>query len=88
MRERGAYDRIKEMTRYLTILLAGWTMCASAQELFGPDRFTFLNVAPFSPGSEAQLAREMVEYRDRTGNDVVLYSMSLHPEGFPAKAKA
>ena len=76
------------MTRYLTIVLAGWAMCASAQELFGPDRFTFLNVAPFSPGSEAQLAREMVEYRDRTGNDVVLYSMSLHPEGFPAKAKA
>ena len=56
--------------------------------LFAPDRFTVVNIAPFSPGSEDQLAKEMVEYRDRTGGDVVLYSLTLHPEGFPAIRKA
>ncbi len=59
-----------------------------AAPLFAPDRFTVINIAPFSPGSEDQLAREMVEYRDRTGGDVVLYSLTLHPEGFPAMVTA
>ena len=56
--------------------------------LFEPDKFTVLNIAPFSPGSEERLAAEMVEYRDRTGNDIVLYCLTLHPEGLPAIAKA
>ena len=56
--------------------------------LFAEDRFTVINIAPFSPGSEGQLAKEMVEYRDRTGGDIVLYSLTLHPEGFPAIKKA
>lgn len=55
---------------------------------FEPGKFTFLNIAPFSPGSEELLAREMIEYRDRTGEDIVLYCLSLHPEGRPAIAKA
>jgi len=59
-----------------------------AEDAFASDKFTFLNIAPFSPGSEAQLVREMVEYRDRTGNDVVLYSLTLNPEGYPAIRKA
>ncbi|MBR2838108.1 MAG: glycoside hydrolase family 16 protein [Kiritimatiellae bacterium] len=58
------------------------------ESLFSSDRFTVLNIAPFSPGSEGQLAKEMVEYRDRTGGDVVLYSLTLNPEGFPAMRKA
>ena len=57
-------------------------------KLFKPDKFTFLNIATFSPGSEELLAREMVEYRDRTGEDIVLYCLTLHPEGRPAIAKA
>ena len=56
--------------------------------LFEPDKFTVFNIAPFSPGSEEQLAREMVEYHDRTGEDIVLYCLSFHPEGFPAIRKA
>ena len=56
--------------------------------LFETDKFTILNIAPFSPGSEELLARDMVEYRDRTGEDIVLYCLSLHPEGRPAIAKA
>ena len=55
---------------------------------FSPDRFTVLDIAPFSPGSEERLAREMVEYRDRTGENIVLYCLSFHPEGRPALAKA
>ncbi len=76
------------MKKSIFLLAAAAAFCASAQGVFAPDKFTFLNIAPFSPGTEAQLAREMVEYRDRTGNDVVLYSLTLNPEGFPAIRKA
>ena len=51
-------------------------------------KFRFFNIAPFSPGNEAQLAQDMIEYQQRTGNDVVLYSLSFHPEGFPARRKS
>ena len=89
------------MTRTIALVWACLTACNVAAAprdggeircprtpLFAPDRFTVLNIAPFSPGSEDQLAKEMVEYRDRTGGDVVLYSLTLHPEGFPAMRKA
>ena len=89
------------MTRTIALVLACLTACNVAAAprdggeircprtpLFAPDRFTVLNIAPFSPGSEDLLAKEMVEYRDRTGGDVVLYSLTLHPEGFPAMRKA
>ena len=72
----------------LSLLALATASMTFAAPLFAPDRFTVLNIAPFSPGSEDQLAREMVEYRDRTGGDVVLYSLTLHPEGFPAMKKA
>ena len=51
-------------------------------------KFRFFNIAPFSPGNEALLAQDMIEYQQRTGNDVVLYSLSFHPEGFPARRKS
>ena len=47
----------------------------------------FVNVAPYSPGEEDVVARDMIEYRTRTGNDFVLYSLTLHPEGRPATNK-
>lgn len=48
----------------------------------------FYNIAPFSPGKEAELAKDMVEYVERTGNDTVLYCLSFHAEGRPALAKS
>ena len=49
--------------------------------------FRFFNVAPFAPGREAQLACDMIEFRDRTGIDEILYSLTLHPEGLHAWRK-
>ena len=78
------------------VLLLAATLTATAafasetetRPVFSSDAFTVLNIAPFQPGSERQLAEEMIEYRERTGNDVVLYSLTLNPEGFPAMKKA
>ena len=50
--------------------------------------FTIYNIVPFSPGCEERAAADAKEYFDRTGNDLVLYSLSLHPEGRPAIEKA
>jgi len=49
--------------------------------------FVNYNILPFSPGAEAQVAADAVEYRNRTGCDLVLYSLTLHPEGKPAMEK-
>ena len=74
----------------LTVLIAA----ASCGVLFGADGmpfakdgFTFLNVAAYTPGREAENAAEMAEYAERTGNDLVLYCLTLHPEGKPAWSK-
>ena len=52
------------------------------------NNFTFFNVLPYSPGKEKDLAADAVDYVEQTGNEVVLYCMTLHPEGFPAMTKA
>ncbi len=52
-----------------------------------PDKFTMYNIVPFSPGSEDVAAKDAVEYTARTGNRIVLYSLTLHPVGKPASAK-
>ena len=59
---------------------------ALAVPSFAAD-FTLYNVMPFSPGREVQCAADCREYRDRTGCDLVLYSLTLHPEGKPAMEK-
>ena len=46
--------------------------------------FTLYNVVPLSIGNEAVVAADAKEYFERTGGDIVLYSLSLHPEGRPA----
>ena len=52
------------------------------------QNFVFFNILPYSPGEEKQLADETIEYTQRTGNRNVLYSLSMHPAGFPAMNKA
>ena len=52
------------------------------------EGFRLYNVVPFSPGTEAVAAADAKEYLERTGNDLVLYSLTLHPEGRPAIEKA
>ncbi len=51
------------------------------------QEFNFFNVIPFSPGEEQQLADEIKEYTERTGNRNVLYSLTLCPSGSPAMGK-
>jgi hypothetical protein len=46
--------------------------------------FSLYNVVPFSPGGEEVAAADAKEHVERTGNDLVLYSLTLHPEGRPA----
>ena len=47
----------------------------------------FFNIVPYSPGKEKETAGDMLDYVEKTGNDIVLYCLSLHPEGFPAMDK-
>ena len=50
--------------------------------------FLAFNILPYSPGREQELAENAVDYFKQTGNDLVLYCMTLHPEGYPAMSKA
>ncbi len=50
--------------------------------------FCFYNVVPCSPGQEKLLADQMIVLEERTGIRIALYTLTLHPEGFPASRKA
>ncbi|MBQ9336868.1 MAG: hypothetical protein IJS14_06185 [Lentisphaeria bacterium] len=50
--------------------------------------FRFYNVVPCNIGREEQQARDVIELEARTGIRIALYSLTLHPEGFPARKKA
>ena len=50
--------------------------------------FAFFNIVPCQPGQEELQARSMLELEAKTGIDVALYCLTLHPEGFPASRKA
>lgn len=67
--------------------LIAFAAALAASVAFGAD-FTLYNVVPFSPGAERVAAADAREYLERTGNDLVLYSLTLHPEGRPAIDKA
>ena len=60
----------------------------AAASVAAADGFQNYNIMAFSPGREAQVAADALEYNARTGGDLVLYSLSLHPEGRPAIEKA
>ena len=65
--------------RFLVLAVA----LALSSDVFCAD-FTLYNVVPFSPENETVAAADAKEYFERTGNDLVLYSLTLHPEGRPA----
>ena len=50
--------------------------------------FRLYNIVPMLPGREAEQAARCVDMYGRTGEDIAIYSLTLHPEGVPAKAKA
>ena len=51
------------------------------------EKFRFYNIVPCNPGREELQARDVIELEARTGIDIALYSLTLHPEGFPARKK-
>ena len=73
-----------------------WSPCARGfhnLENFGTLKdvtkgFTLYNVVPYSPEREAVAAADAIELQERTGVDLALYSLTLHPEGRPAIVKA
>ena len=76
------------MIPFALVLAAAFAQAAAVRApLFSPESFTMLNIVPFSPGREELAAKDMVEYEARTGNQIALYSLTLHPEGKPASDK-
>lgn len=49
--------------------------------------YRLYNVVPLYIGHEAEQAARCVDLYERTGEDLALYSLTLHPEGRPARAK-
>ena len=52
------------------------------------DFFKFYNIVPCNIGREKLQAQDVIELEARTGINIALYSLTLHPEGFPARKKA
>ena len=51
-------------------------------------KFRLYNIVPCNIGREKQQAQDVIELEAKTGIDIALYSLTLHPEGFPARKKA
>ena len=68
--------------------VAALALCVAASAAAEPRSFTLYNVTTFSPGRESVAAADAIELQQRTGVDMALYSLTLHPEGKPAIAKA
>lgn len=57
---------------------------SQAGAILQDEAFTMLNVIPSRTGEEEVAAQDAIEYVERTGNQVCLYSLTLHPQGKPA----
>ena len=51
------------------------------------ESFRLYNIVPMNIGHEAEQAARCVDMYERTGEDLALYSLTLHPEGRPATEK-
>ena len=76
--------RVEFHSWLVTALAVALALPSGADEIFRRDRFTFLNILPCRPGKEELVAKDAIEYAERTGNPYVLYSLTLHPQGRPA----
>ena len=83
MSRASSYTSSKTVKR--PFLLLPLAACAAVA---APRGFTLYNVVPLSIGREATAAADAVELQTRTGVDLALYSLTLHPEGVPASEKA
>ena len=59
----------------------------SGAAAFAGEGYRLYNIVPMYIGHEAEQAAKCVEMYERTGVDLALYSLTLHPEGRPASAK-
>ena len=50
--------------------------------------FRFYNIVPCNIGREKQQAKDVIELEAKTGINIALYCLTLHPEGLPARKKA
>ena len=69
------------------LMAAGILLAAAGMNAKEPG-YLFFNVVPCSIGQEQQQAQQMIELEKRTGIDIALYSLTLHPEGVPTSRKA
>ena len=72
--------------KHMQFLFLVHFVCTAA--VSAPRAFTLYNVTPLSVGRETTAAADAVELQARTGADLALYSLTLHPEGVPAIEKA
>ena len=78
---------MKNIYLALALLAAALSALADDSPVRCGANFTLYNVMPYSPDREEQCAADSREYMDRTGCDLVLYCLTLHPEGKPAMEK-
>ncbi|MBR3823225.1 MAG: hypothetical protein IKJ37_16590 [Kiritimatiellae bacterium] len=84
MKCRTCFLRLSVAALIIAISCSGRTQSSGSAE----SSYCLYNILPLRSGCEKQSAADAVEYMRRTGCDIVLYSLALHPEGFPAIEKA
>ena len=73
--------------RMMQLILASVLALAVGVATAEEGGYRLYNVVPMYIGHEAEQAARCVAMQERTGEDLALYSLTLHPEGNPAMAK-
>lgn len=76
-------DKLAKIRLVLTAAVLVTSLLAQSADVVAPDGFTMLNIIP-STADEKLSAADAIEFAERTGNPYCLYSLTLHPQGFPA----
>ena len=84
MKRIVCFVRLHVVALIATVSLSGLSQNDCSTE----SSYRLYNILPRQVGNEKQIAADAIEYMQRTGCDIVLYSLTLHPEGFPAIEKA
>lgn len=66
--------------------IVGMLCLAVGLTAFAKADYRLYNIVPMYIGHEAEQAARCVEMQARTGEDLALYSLTLHPEGRPSRS--
>lgn len=79
--------KVRTIIGIANFLILSFAFAEGGTDCKANGRYRLYNIVPMYLDHEVEQAARCVEMFERTGEDLALYSLTLHPEGKPAQAK-